>query len=190
MEYPRYYGNFVGIVVQNNDPQYRGRVKVFVPHISPTVYKNWIENTKDEAAKDRMFKFLGDNISSDLTDIVDDLKLILPWAEVSSPVAGEATMGLYHASSRLATTSDGSNREYLYSSTPTAYTQNTDNISEKPGHIFDMANVNLSDAFNNPQLTNVNNVNKLSYNYTPECYSNSGKGSFAIPNVGAHVWVF
>jgi len=189
-EYPTYNGMHVGIVVQNNDPQYRGRVKVFVPHISPTVYKNWIENTKDKAAKDRVFKFLGDNISSDLTNIVDDLKLVLPWAEVSSPVAGEATMGRYHASSHLATTSDGSNREYLYNSTPTAYTQNTDNISEKPGHIFDMANVNLSDAFNNPQLTNVNNVNKLSYNYTPECYSNSGKGSFAIPNVGAHVWVF
>jgi hypothetical protein len=190
MDYPKYHGNYVGIVVQNNDPQYRGRVKVFVPHISPSVYKNWIENSTDKKAADKVFKFLGANIGSPLTDIIDDLKLILPWAEVSSPVTGEATMGRYHASSQLATTSDGSNRDFLYSASPTPYAQNSDNISEKPGHIFDMATVNLSDAFNNPQLTNVNNVNKLSYNYTPECYSNSGKGSFAIPNVGAHVWVF
>jgi Type VI secretion system/phage-baseplate injector OB domain len=190
MEYPEYHGNYVGIVVQNNDPQYRGRVKVFVPHISPTVYKNWIENSTDVKATDKIFKFLGSNIGSPLTDVIEDLKLILPWAEVSSPIAGESTMGRYHASSQLATTSDGSNRAYLYGSEQTSYAQNSDNISEKPGHIFDMATVNLSDAFNTPQLTNVNNVNKLSYNYTPECYSNSGKGSFAIPNVGAHVWVF
>ena len=26
-----YYGNYVGIVVQNNDPEFAGKVKVFVP---------------------------------------------------------------------------------------------------------------------------------------------------------------
>lgn len=190
MDYPKYYGNYIGIVVQNNDPQYRGRVKVFVPHISPTVYKNWIENSSDKKAQDRLFKFIGSNIGSPLTDIIDDLKLILPWAETASPITGEASMGRYHASSTNATTSDGSDRTYHYGLGQSAYPQNSDNISEKPGHIYDMATVNLGDAFNNPQLTNVNNVNKLSFNYTPECYSNSAKGTFAIPNVGAHVWVF
>ena len=206
MEYPKYYGNYMGIVVQNNDPLYRGRVKVFVPHITPTVYKNWTENSDDKAAVDRIFKFVGSNVGSDLTDIIEDLKLILPWAEVASPITGEATSGRYHASSKKATTSDGSNYNYLFGTTGTAtsglsadttasaavspYALNLDVIGEKPGSIYDTATVNLADAFSNPQLTNVNNVNKLSYNYTPECYSNSAKGSFAIPNVGAHVWVF
>lgn len=190
MDYPKYYGNYMGIVVQNNDPQYRGRVKVFVPHVTPTVYKNWIENSDQQPAVDRIFKFIGSNVGSDLTNIIDDLKLILPWAEVASPITGESSAGRYHASSKKATTSDGSNFNYLFGSSPTTYSQNSDNIAEKPGHIFDMATVNLADAFNNPQLTNVNNVNKLSFNYTPECYSNSGKGSFAVPNVGSHVWVF
>jgi hypothetical protein len=190
MDYPKYYGNYMGIVVQNNDPQYRGRVKVFVPHVTPTVYKNWTENNDNQPAVDRIFKFIGSNVGSDLTNIIDDLKQILPWAEVASPVVGESSAGRYHAASKKATTSDGSNFNYLFGSEQTTYSQNIDNIGEKPGHIYDMASVNLSDAFNNPQLTNVNNVNKLSYNYTPECYSNSGKGSFAIPNVGSHVWVF
>jgi len=192
MEYPKYYGNYMGIVVQNNDPQYRGRVKVFVPHVTPTVYKNWTENSDNQPAVDRVFKFIGSNVGSDLTNIIDDLKQILPWAEVASPIVGESSAGRYHAASKKATTSDGSNFNYLFgeNASQTPYQQNSDNIGEKPGHIFDMAAVNLSDAFNNPQLTNVNNVNKLSYNYTPECYSNSGKGSFAIPNVGSHVWVF
>lgn len=182
----------MGIVVQNNDPQYRGRVKVFVPHITPTVYKNWTENSDNKPAVDRVFKFIGSNVGSDLTNILDDLKQILPWAEIASPIIGESSAGRYHAATKQATTSDGSNFSYLFgtSGSATPYVQNSDNIGEKPGHIYDMASVNLSDAFNNPQLTNVNNVNKLSYNYTPECYSNSGKGSFAIPNVGSHVWVF
>jgi hypothetical protein len=192
MDYPKYYGNYMGIVVQNNDPQYRGRVKVFVPHITPTVYKNWTENSDKQPAVDRVFKFIGSNIGSDLTNIIDDLKQILPWAEVASPITGESSAGRYHAASKKATTSDGSNFNYLFgnNTAQSPYQQNSDNIGEKPGHIYDMATVNLSDAFNNPQLTNVNNVNKLSYNYTPECYSNSGKGSFAIPNVGSHVWLF
>ena len=191
MNYPTYNSMYMGIVIQNNDPQYRGRVKVFVPHVTPTVYKNWTENSDQQPAVDRVFKFIGSNVGSDLTNIIDDLKLILPWAEVSSPVAGESSAGRYHAASKLATTSDGSNFTYLFgNSATTQYVQNSDNIAEKPGHIYDLATVNLTDAFNNPQLTNVNNVNKLSYNYTPECYSNSGKGSFAVPNVGSHVWVF
>ena len=53
MNYPKYYGNYLGIVVQNNDPLKRGRVKVFVPHILPTVYNKWVET-----GKDKCFKFL------------------------------------------------------------------------------------------------------------------------------------
>ena len=37
----RFDGHYVGIVVQNNDPTQRGRVKVFVPHVTPTVYNKW-----------------------------------------------------------------------------------------------------------------------------------------------------
>ena len=48
MRQTKYYGHYLGIVVQNNDPDKRGRVKVFVPHISPTVYKKWNEVSKDK----------------------------------------------------------------------------------------------------------------------------------------------
>ena len=69
----KYLGNYLGIVIQNNDPKSRGRVKIFVPHISPTVYKNW-----NEVPEDKKFKFLGANLDSSLNDIYEDLKLILP----------------------------------------------------------------------------------------------------------------
>lgn len=211
MEYPRYNGHYIGIVVQNNDPQYRGRVKVFVPHISPTVYKSW-----NEVNKDKNFNFIG-NISSldssllsttlntvtgtstkpagtgDLTVILDDLKAILPWAEMAAPLAGGGSSGRYNATAGYGFVSDSNNLDYTTAQGPLSsfpHTQNLDNIGEKPGNVYDIAYNKLSDAFNNPQLTNVNNVNKYSYDYVPETYSNSAKGSFPLLNVGAHVWVF
>ena len=58
----QYYGNYVGIVVQNNDPEQSGKIKVFVPHITATVYKKWVEEKNN-----KHFNFLGGNIDSVLT---------------------------------------------------------------------------------------------------------------------------
>jgi len=194
MSYPKYFGNYLGIVIQNNDPQKRGRVKVFVPHISPNVYQKWVNNKVD-----KKFKFIGTNINSDLNVIVDDLKKILPWSEISIPLAGENSSGRYNAFKNVGTISDSGNLSTTYSnltsdevdfSKLTQYSQNKDNIGEKPGNIYDISYFKLKDAFSNPEETNVNNVNKFSYNYTPECYSNSARGAFPIIAVGSHVWVF
>lgn len=194
MNYPTFHGNYLGIVIQNNDPLKRGRVKVFVPHISPSVYKNWTE-----LSADKKFKFLGKNINSDLTTIIDDLKKILPWAELSVPLAGESSSGRFNAFKNIGTISDSSNLNTSFNnptnsnidqSKLTQYSQNQDDIGEKPGNIFDISYYKLKDAFSTPSETNVNNANKYSFNYTPECYSNCARGSFPVLNVGAHVWVF
>ena len=59
MNYPTYSGMYTGIVVQTNDPQKRGRVKIFVPLISPSVYSGW-----NSINKDKQFKFIGVNTYS------------------------------------------------------------------------------------------------------------------------------
>jgi len=194
MKYPKYNGNYLGIVVQNNDPEKRGRVKVFIPHVSPTVYKKW-----NEVLKDKKFKFLGKNINSDLTDILEDLKKILPWAELAAPLAGESSSGRFNAYKNIASISNSSSLSAITSNNdnstidPTKldyFSPNLDNIGEKPGNLFDISYYKLKDAFSTPSETNVNVANKFSYNYTPECYSNCARGSFPLINVGAHVWVF
>jgi len=194
MKSPVYHGNYLGIVVQNNDPLKRGRVKVFVPHISPNIYKGW-----NEISKDKKFKFVGVNTYSDLTDILEDLKKILPWAECAAPLAGESTSGRYSAnkntgsisdSNRLSTTVSSISSCEIDSQNLTEYSQNYDNIGEKPANILDKYAFKLKDAFSDPKETNVNIVNKFSFNYTPESYSNAAKGSFAVPSVGSHLWVF
>jgi hypothetical protein len=187
-----FFGNYLGIVVQNNDPYRRGRVKVFVPHVSPSVYSGW-----NELNKDKKFKFIGKNLNSDLTDILEDLKKILPWAECASPLVGENTSGRFNASLVAGSISDSSKKSSFLSnisgSSPgsnTSLSQNYDNIGEKPGNTFDINYFRLKDAFTNPGENNVNNINKHSFNYTPDVYSNSAKGSFSIPAVGSHLWVF
>jgi len=196
-DYPQYLGNYLGIVVQNNDPARRGRVKIFVPHISPTVYKNW-----NEVNKDKQFKFVGANINSDLTDILEDLKRILPWSECAAPIAGESSSGRYNKYLNVGSISDSSKLRstvnllsssdinYKNVTDKYSYTQNFDLIGEKPGAIYDKDHFRLNDAFINPKDTNANNTNIFAFNYIPETYSNAAKGSFSIPNVGAHVWIF
>ena len=181
----------MGIVVQNNDPLRQGRVKVFVPHITPTVYSGWTDQLGNDG--DIAFKFLGQNVFSDIdAKVLESIKKVLPWASVAMPIAGEVASGRYHSSDDFGTTSDSSNVDELQiKETDKNQTgANPDGTGDKPGNLFDQNAFMLSDAFNNPADTNVNNVNKLSYNYKPETYSNKAKGAFAIPRVGAHVWVF
>ena len=71
-KFKKLHGNYLGIVVQNNDPQRRGRVKIYVPQISPTSYVGWINSVND-----KKYKFIGKNINSSLNDIIEDLKKIL-----------------------------------------------------------------------------------------------------------------
>ena len=49
MKYPTYFGNYTGIVIQNNDPAKRGRVKIFIPHLSPTIYDGWNKINRDKS---------------------------------------------------------------------------------------------------------------------------------------------
>jgi len=129
------YGNYLGIVVANNDPLKKGRVKIFVPHLSPSVYKNW-----NATFKDKKFKFLGKNVDSPIDDIVDDLKDILPWADCASPLAGEVSSGRYNSSNRKSTISDSNDYDSSVPKDnfqPTKYSQNPDGTGEKPANILE-----------------------------------------------------
>jgi hypothetical protein len=182
------YGNYLGIVVANDDPIKSGRVKIFVPSITPTVYNNW-----NQTKTDKKFKFLGSNIKSDLTDIVDNLKDILPWAECASPLAGETSSGRYNSFNRTATISDSNDYQ---SSVPikdfkeTEFSQNADGTGEKPANILEKYKFSLKDAFVSPGASGTNKANLYGNNYRPTSYSNKPKGSFSVPPVGSHLWVF
>ena len=180
-------GNHLGLVVANNDPQKRGRVKVFIPHLTSSVYNNWHQSNTD-----KKFKFLGSNIDSPLTEIVEELKDVLPWAECASPLMGETASGRYNSFNKQATISDSNNFESSKPQQdfqPTKYSQNADGTGEKPANIYEKPDFALKDAFITP-ATGANKTNVYGTSYKPASYSNKSKGSFSVPPVGAHVWVF
>ena len=84
-----YFGNYLGIVIDNNDPEFRGRVQVFVPHIMPTLYEKW-----NKEGKNITIDCVGDNAPQGLnSEIIEKLKKILPWAEAASPIVGQSSPG-------------------------------------------------------------------------------------------------
>jgi hypothetical protein len=77
------------MVINSADPEYRGRVQVFIPHIMPTLYEGW---NKD--GKDIDISCVGSNIPDGLDPIVHArLCQILPWAEAASPIIGSSAPG-------------------------------------------------------------------------------------------------
>ena len=191
-----YHGNYLGIVVQNNDPEKRGRVKIYIPHISPSIYAPWYT---ESATEDKTFKFPGKhgNNSALTGDIMDKLKEIVPWAECAMPLIGATGSGRYNAFDDASSISDTNKPETFIpapGSDTSEYSLNTEGVGESPGRKYELQKLRLYDAFTKSDSDDghddPNKINILSYNYTPNTYSNKAKGSFSVPNVGSHIWCF
>ena len=170
-----YNSVYLGMVIQNNDPERRGRVKVFIPHLSSTLYDEWNETFKE--GEDKQFVFPDKETNPDLDKILSYLKESLPWAEMMLPSFGGSASGRYNAYKSKGSTSDSN---YWLD----------DNIEEghRPSNNYTRDN-KVSDAFSSSSSSRNGLVNPNANQYTPSDYSNLARGMFTIPNVGAHVWV-
>jgi hypothetical protein len=227
-----YIKNYLGIVIQNNDPLKRGRVKVWVPHVDMSVYTKW-----NEEQKNKKFIFPGHNNYSDLTiEILDQLKAALPWAETAMPLVGSGnSSGFYNAATDRGSISEKA--EYLSENPPDrkwakdAADEEEGRAKKESGRWKDLKKDELDDlkkkdakpeefgepfpepkddefvkgrkaasyykethvldAFAPSGDTLLNNYSNPYGNiYKPMAYTNAANGSFSIPNVGSHVWVF
>ena len=89
-----YNDTYRGIVIQNNDPENAGRVKVYVPEVNAALIKNWSDNEKRE-----IIAHMGANTGTTITPaLMQRLRTMLPWARVSLPVFGMSTPAFYEAS--------------------------------------------------------------------------------------------
>ena len=86
-----YLGNHLGMVINSSDPEYRGRVQIFVPHIMPTLYDGW-----NKEGADVEISCVGSNIPEGLSpELHARLVKILPWAEAASPIVGSSSPGSF-----------------------------------------------------------------------------------------------
>lgn len=85
----KYYGNYLGLCVNNDDPEKRGRVQVLIPHIMPSLFEDW-----NEAEEDIKILGIGDNIPNSINSkTLEKLMKILPWAESALPIIGTCAPG-------------------------------------------------------------------------------------------------
>ena len=91
-------GFTLGIVVQNNDPQKRGRVKVFIPHLSMNLLEGW-----DNLNEDKSFENLSDPF---IKDVIDKIKDQLPWANCAAPIFGENGGHYFDSKNKESSTGD------------------------------------------------------------------------------------
>jgi hypothetical protein len=76
----KYYGNYLGIVINDQDPEGRNRVQVWIPHLTNTLFSDWNNNDGDKQIED---------LYSDVPiTLINRLKNILPWAECAAPLIG------------------------------------------------------------------------------------------------------
>jgi hypothetical protein len=90
----KYYGNYLGLVVNDQDPEGRDRVQIYVPGVTNTIYDNWNNNNTN--------KSIGMDIGSTFTlneEILKKLRSVLPWAEKATPLIGPGT-AMYHQEGR------------------------------------------------------------------------------------------
>jgi hypothetical protein len=98
----KFYGFHLGYVVQNNDPDRGGKVKVYIPALMPTLASNSQEINTEDAQVEINFK----DFSSLSPDVVAKLKNILPWARQLSPLIGSGTAAIFNANSNTSTTAN------------------------------------------------------------------------------------
>lgn len=92
------YGNHLGIVVNKEDPESRGRVQIWIPYLSNTLHAGW-----NKSLTNKKFKHIHD--SGGLTpELVEELKNVLPWAECAAPIFGAGTSATYNPSTRTTST--------------------------------------------------------------------------------------
>jgi hypothetical protein len=186
-----YNSVYRGIIIQNNDPDNLGRVKVFVPHISMTLYKDWNDNLK----QDKFFNYPGQNLNSHLTaDILKRLKEALPWTEVIQPIFGPSGSGYYHSETDHASIDGSAQPESELNGNKENGSQ-TMNIHSR----IEKSEVNTFNAAKStygvsqqgdPAKTKGSNAtisNDLPALLSPR--GNQPNGFISIPDVGNHVWV-
>ena len=166
------YGFTRGIVIKNDDPQKRGRVKIFLPAYPALILNgSYSMNKLGEKVQpsDVATQFLQTEQDASTVlppSIMEEIAGIVPWADQASPLMGSGGMGTYNASTGKYNVSDSGG------------------ISPAKREAQKIAN----SVF--PDVASTGTVDTRIKLGTPSHTHNSARGSFSIPKVGSHVWVF
>jgi hypothetical protein len=167
------YGFTRGIVIKNDDPSRRGRAKIFLPAYPAAILDGSYSMNKPGQKiqpSDVATQYLKSETITPLSPaVMDEIASIVPWADQASPLVGSGGMGVFDASTGKYNVSDAS-----FGSANSPAKQEAKRIA--------------ASVFSDPVSDgNIDIRQKLG---TPNQTHNLARGSFSIPKVGSHVWVF
>lgn len=178
----KHYGFFRGIVMQNNDPERRGRVKIAIPEFTSHLARDLGLPSDIYSAR-----FVGgDNINTMFNkEAVKKFCDVLTWAEQASPLIGGGTSGVFDAKNGVATVGEGYKGNFVREPLgEESITPSGESVSPKavischanPGGFDTGYKTGICDVYNQ--------------SLAPSPINNATKGMFSIPRVGSQVWVF
>jgi len=170
-----FYGIYIGKVVDNQDPEKGGRVRVFCsnPNISDYYATLMTKNSV-------IYKFPGND---DFTnEFIKVIKPFLPWARMIQPIIGGSAPAKFKAETNE---SSRSNDLEKFSGSPnTQYNPDGYPVTAMEA----MRHAEVFDAFAFPEGTMVPKGNPYgATDYLGPTYANKPSGMFNIPRVGATV---
>lgn len=176
-----YYGFYRGVVIQNNDPDRAGKIKVFIPQFAAHFARN-AGVTEDEL---RLSFVGGKNIDTFLKgEVLKKFRNSINWIEQASPLVGSGTAGVYDAKNDIATVSDAHRGEEFLESSSESITKSGEPVSPKALHSIHGIKGNFDIGSNTGTCDPRNDL------MSPSGINNAAKGLFSIPRVGAWVWLF
>jgi len=187
----KYYGFYRGIVIQNNDPERAGRIKIFIQSLSNQLIKLASMETSNPEQFSKILEFKGaggSNVNTDSNTLFTLARLVARWARQASPIIGGGCAATYNAQTNLVTKSH-SNTSNAFNFTPTTQdnSRTIDHTGVKGAALYSGG---IRGGHGGLPFFPANNSNFLDGTYAPEEMTNTGRGSFSVPNVGANVWVF
>lgn len=181
----KYHGFYRGIVIQNNDPDRGGKIKIFIPELMGNIFD--FKKQKDLHKREINFKTitaLKENAFTD-KDAHKFLKENLPWASQLSPLLGSGSPATFRQKDELITTADVDDRkEFPNPRRMPGFPYQQPPYIPQGAHkgVEDIST--LRDDVRTPTTDIDNNQ------FVPEISTNTGKGIFSIPAINSHVWVF
>lgn len=188
---------YKGIVIQNNDPERRNRVKVYIPELTNQPFDDWFEKFQSFFLKapgvncnPKTDKEKETNGDWEDTKIFDSIKLTTPWAEPCYPLMGESGNYRYHNDTEIDISflTDCNYWEGFRINDKAPPNMKLGSFS--PAFLYENEGTRLGDAFSKPLDNFSVKCNPYSFSFNPSKHVNKAKGAFGIPEVGAKVWVF
>tara|TARA_R110002020_G_scaffold150847_1_gene327709 strand:+ start:40 stop:1209 length:1170 start_codon:yes stop_codon:yes gene_type:complete len=171
IEYKRDLNSFFrGIVINDADPKFMQRVKIFIPEI-----------TNFESGSDNNVYIAPHNVGSLPSSVLQKLDKLCPWAEQASGLFGERGLSHYSAKDKSQVSKATYVKDKTASKPPNA---------KEGGALPRQQIANTNNAGAGSSIDDFARQNPNAASYLPKNSGPLASGMYGVPSVGSKVWVF